>query len=73
VVMQDREHLNKLKALVNSQPQWDQFNNYLKELINQQQRIMEQTDNITVLYRAQGALYQLRRLLMLRDEVLKNG
>ena len=34
---------------------------------------MEQTDNIQMLHRAQGAIYQLRRLKLLRDEVLKNG
>ena len=42
-------------------------------LIEQQHRNMEQTDNIQIMYRAQGALFQLRRLQMLRDEVLKNG
>jgi len=34
---------------------------------------MEQTDNAIVMHRAQGAVYQLRRLKLLRDEVLKNG
>tara|TARA_R100001082_G_scaffold82882_2_gene49680 strand:- start:1932 stop:2036 length:105 start_codon:yes stop_codon:yes gene_type:complete len=33
---------------------------------------MEQSDNIVAIHRAQGAIYQLRRLQMLRDEVLKN-
>jgi len=33
---------------------------------------MEQTDNAIVMHRAQGAIYQLRRLKLLRDEVLKN-
>jgi hypothetical protein len=42
-------------------------------LIAQQHRSMEQTDNTQILYRAQGAIYQLRRLKLLRDEVLKNG
>jgi len=32
---------------------------------------MEQTDNSIVMHRAQGAVYQLRRLKLLRDEVLK--
>ena len=43
------------------------------EVIAQQHRAMEQTDNDKVMYRAQGAIYQLRRLKLLRDEVLKNG
>ena len=34
---------------------------------------MEQSDNVDAIRRAQGAIYQLRRLQMLRDEVLKNG
>ena len=34
---------------------------------------MEQSDNATAMHRAQGAVYQLRRLKLLRDEVLKNG
>ena len=34
---------------------------------------MEQSDNSITMYRAQGAIYQLRRLQMLRDEVLKDG
>ena len=71
--MQDREHLNKLKALVSNQAQWDKFENYLDSLIEQQHRIMEQSDNSTAMHRAQGAVYQLRRLKLLRDEVLKNG
>ena len=70
--MQDREHLNKLKGLVNNHPQWHNFEEYLDTLINDQHRIMEQTDNAIVMHRAQGAVYQLRRLKLLRDEVLKN-
>jgi len=34
---------------------------------------MEQSDNSIAMYRAQGAIYQLRRLQLLRDEVLKHG
>jgi hypothetical protein len=71
--MQDREHLNKLKALVSNQAQWDKFEKYLDTLIDQQHRVMEQTDNTVAVHRAQGAVYQLRRLKLLRDEVLKNG
>ncbi len=32
---------------------------------------MEQSDNAIAMHRAQGAVYQLRRLKLLRDEVLK--
>ena len=72
--MQDsREHLNKLKALVNNQAQWSKFESYLDFLIEQQHRTMEQTTESVAMYRSQGAIYQLRRLKLLRDEVLKHG
>jgi hypothetical protein len=41
-------------------------------IINQQHRVMEQTNEVVAVHRAQGAIYQLRRLKLLRDEVLKN-
>ena len=72
--MQDnREHLNKLKALVNNQAQWSKFESYIDFLIEQQHRTMEQTPESVAMYRSQGAIYQLRRLKLLRDEVLKHG
>ena len=58
--------------MVNNQAQWDQFSKYLDLLIGQQHRVMEQSDNVVAVHRAQGAVYQLRRLQLLRDEVLKN-
>ena len=41
-------------------------------IINQQHRVMEQTNEVVAIHRAQGAIYQLRRLKLLRDEVLKS-
>ena len=41
-------------------------------VINQQHRVMEQTNEVVAVHRAQGAIYQLRRLKLLRDEVLKS-
>jgi hypothetical protein len=41
-------------------------------IINQQHRVMEQTNEVVAVHRAQGAIYQLRRLKLLRDEVLKS-
>ena len=71
--MQDnKEHLRKLKGLVNNQTQWAKFNNYLDCLIEQQHRMMEQTEDVSIIYRGQGAIFTLRRLKLLRDEVLKN-
>jgi len=59
--------------MVNNPQQWDQFSEYLDTLIAQQHRTMEQTDSDKIMYRSQGAIYTLRRLKLLRDEVLKNG
>jgi len=59
--------------MVSNQAQWVKFNDYLDHLIDQQHRVMEQTSEVVAMHRAQGAIYQLRRLKMLRDEVLKNG
>ena len=71
--MQDKEHLNKLKGLVSNQAQWSKFEDYLDFIIAQRHRVMEQTNEVVAMHRAQGAIYQLRRLKLLRDEVLKNG
>ena len=70
--MQDKEHLNKLKGLVSNQAQWSKFEEYLDMIIGQQHRVMEQTNEVVAVHRAQGAIYQLRRLKLLRDEVLKS-
>ena len=48
----------------------DHFNNYVDAVIQQQHKVMEQTDNAVVLHRAQGAISTLRRLKLLRDEVI---
>jgi len=57
--------------MVNNNKQWDQFSEYLDFLVESQHRIMEQTEDSTILYRSQGAIFQLRRLKLLRDEVQK--
>jgi len=48
----------------------DHFNNYIDAVIQQQHKVMEQADNAVVLHRAQGAISTLRRLKLLRDEVI---
>ena len=58
---------------MSNQAQWSKFENYLDFLIEQQHRTMEQTTESVAMYRSQGAIYQLRRLKLLRDEVLKHG
>jgi|TARA_Y100000114_G_scaffold133548_1_gene133071 hypothetical protein len=53
----------------------DNFNQYLDLLIEQQHKAMEHSDNMTLMYRSQGAVATLRRLKLLREEVIgvKNG
>ena len=58
--------------MVSNQAQWSKFEAYLDMIINQQHRVMEQTNEVAAVHRAQGAIYQLRRLKLLRDEVLKS-
>ena len=55
--------------MVNNKEMLDHFNNYIDAVIQQQHRVMEQTDNTVVLHRAQGAISTLRRLKLLKDEV----
>jgi hypothetical protein len=69
----NKEQLSNLKGLVNNSQQWNNFSNYIEALVEDQRRTMEQTDELKIMYRAQGAIYQLRRLQKLRDEVLKSG
>jgi hypothetical protein len=58
--------------MVSNQAQWAKFEDYIDTLITQQHRSMEQSTDTIVLHRSQGAIYQLRRLKLLRDEVLKS-
>lgn len=58
--------------MVSNNLQWEAFNNYIDALIENQYKILEQADNDTIMYRAQGAVVSLRKLKLLRDEVLKN-
>ena len=48
----------------------DNFNEYLDLLIEQQHKAMEYSDNMTLMYRSQGSIATLRRLKLLREEVL---
>ena len=55
--------------MVNNKEMLDHVNNYIDAAIQQQHRVIEQTDNVTVLHRAQGSIATLRRLKLLKDEV----
>jgi len=54
---------------VNNNHHWEAFNNYIEQLIIQQHKALEQSDNSILMYRSQGAIASLRRLKLLRDEV----
>ena len=51
--------------------QWDHFSNYLDVLIAQQHKILEQSENIITVHKAQGAVETLRKIRRLRDDVSK--
>ena len=55
--------------MVNNKDQWDSFNDYINYLIAQNHSIMEQTNDLVILHRSQGAILILRRLRLLRDAV----
>jgi hypothetical protein len=66
----DKDYLPKLKVLVSSQASWDAFTDMLDSHVELMRRKMEQTDVVTDLYRAQGAIAALRQLKYLKDEIL---
>ena len=53
--------------------QWEAFNSYIDSLIDQQHKSLEQSESTVMMHRAQGAITTLRRLKLLRDEVINNG
>jgi hypothetical protein len=69
----DKEIFSKLKGLVSNPLQWASFNNYIEELIKQQHKLMEQSDDMVVVHRAQGAINTLRNMQRLRDNVLASS
>ena len=66
-------NIPQAQGLVNNPKQWTHFNNYLEELIKQQHRLMEQTEDVAPLHRAQGAIHMLRNIQRLRDNVIANN
>ena len=66
----EKQILSNLKPLVNHQLQ---LNKYIDALIEQHHKAIEQTEDMIVVYRTQGAIAALRRLKYLRDEVNKNN
>jgi len=62
--------LSHLKPLVENKQLLDSFNNYIDLLIERQHSAIEQADNDIMMYRAQGAIATLRKLKLMRWEVL---
>ena len=62
--------LSHLKPLVDNKRLLDSFNNYIDLLINQKHKVLEQSNELNVVHRAQGSISTLRRLKLLREEVL---
>ena len=63
------EQYQKLKPFVNSVPQWKVFSELIDFYIERQHRVMEQTNNVAELHKAQGALAMLRQFQNLKDVV----
>ena len=61
-----------LKKLVNDKELYDEFLKHVDDLIYLQHKQMEQAKEPIYLYRAQGAVEQLRKLKLLREQV-NNG
>jgi len=58
-----------LKQLVNDKECYEQFQQYIDDLIYVRQRTMETSNDSIVLYRQQGAIDVLRKLKLLRETV----
>lgn len=61
--------LSKLKGFVDSNNQWEGFVEALEYEIEGQRRQLEQAKDPVEIYQAQGAIFALRRLKYLRDQV----
>jgi len=55
--------------LVNDKECYEQFQEYIDDLIYMRQRTMETSNDSIVLYRQQGAIDVLRKLKLLRETV----
>jgi uncharacterized protein YoxC len=67
----DKEIFSKLKPLVSNSRQWGHFSNYLNTLIDQQHKVLEQSDNMVAVHKAQGAIEVLRKVNRLREDINK--
>jgi len=54
--------------MVSNNRQWEAFSNYVDLVIEQHQKVLEQTDDAVSVHRQQGAIMALRKLKYLREE-----
>ncbi len=71
--MDKQQILSRLKPLVGNNRQWEAFNSYLDDAIEQHHKVMEQSNDTIAIHRQQGAIAVLRRLKQLRDEINGSG
>lgn len=67
--MNHKQHLPKLKPLVNQPLQWEAFLEMLDSNIEAHQRKLEQASDLQDVFKAQGAIAALRHLKYLKEEV----
>jgi hypothetical protein len=58
-----------LKPLVNNKELYEDFQEYLGELIEAKRKILEQATDVTLIYQTQGAINALRKLKTLKEQV----
>jgi CRP-like cAMP-binding protein len=61
--------MNSLKRMVNTPDMMEAFNEFLNERLRQTQRGLEQAIDLPSVYRLQGQITVLRRMLSLREEI----
>jgi len=54
--------------MVGNNRQWEAFSSYIDLVIEQHQKVLEQTDDAVSVHRQQGAIMALRKLKYLREE-----
>ena len=59
--------MSKIKELTNNKELWDAFVEELQRAVINYQRTMEQTDKPSDIYRLQGAISAVRRIMQLKD------
>jgi len=67
--MSDKTYLPKLKGMLTAPHMWDAFVEMLDFQIEQQRRMLEQSNDMSDVFKAQGAIAALRHLKYLKDEI----